>query len=106
MFVHRKNIIKGYEKVEEDFTLHTLQGEYQGVKGDFIATNLDDDMLIISQDYIDAMKNIEIKPHPNKQMSESATGEYIKQLKMMNQLNQEEDQEYIEGMQLGWAYKK
>ena len=107
MFVHRKNVIKSYEQIDDSFQLSTIEGDFQGAKGDYVATNLDGDMLILEKEYVAAMKNIEIKPHSTPKVHEGFANEYIKQLKQMGILNQEESDEYIKGENYGWeCYRK
>lgn len=91
-WVHRKNIITSMSKVYENSLLDTPQGQEFASEGDWIATNVDGDQLIISEQYIQEMSQIKVVPSTRQKKSSPFVEEYMKQLQEMTPLQQEENE--------------
>ena len=91
--VHRKDIYTSMRKVYEDSILTTISGQVDVEAGNYIGTNVDGDQLIFSEDYVNEMKQIKAVTNPtHKKAPEGFASEYMKQLQMMEQLQQDESE--------------
>lgn len=99
MFVHKNNLIRSATKPFENTLLETIRGKELATPQDNIITNYYGEQFVVSDDYIREMERVEIKPSKRKKMNSPFVEQYMKQMKMMSNLQQEEDSEYIEKFQ-------
>ena len=102
MFAHRKHVINSYEKVEDEFFLHTADGEFQGSKDDYLATNVDGDKFIISEEYAAKLMSIELSSQHKRRIESPFTEQ--QKIEMANGcgMSPNESISYIKGLNNGW----
>ena len=100
MFVHKKHVIVSYEKIKGEFSLHTADGEFQGSKDDCIATNVDGDKFIISEEYAEKLMSIEFKPQPKRRIESPFTEQ--QKIEMTNGCGLIPNEDYINELDNGW----
>lgn len=105
-FANKNKLYKTIEILQDDVLLHHLSGEVFGYKGDALATTYNDEKEIICKSELHNYIEVKIETQPTETNPTPFVDEYVKQLCEMSNLNQEETDEYIEGKNEGWAYKK
>ena len=92
-FAHRKDIFTSMTKAIENSVLTTISGQVNVEVGNWVCTNLDGDRLIVSDAYVDAMKQVKVVTSPTrKKAPEGLASEYMRQLSEMPMLQQDESE--------------
>lgn len=105
-FVHSKNLMVSIVESYEDSLLDTQKGQELVMKGDFICTDVSGDQLVVSPEYVNAMKKVKIVTNPTQKIQSPFVQEYMRQLNEMDNLIQQESDSYINGEQDGWKIVK
>jgi hypothetical protein len=87
-FAKKSDILK-LDQIEEDFLLHTIEGEQLGSPGDYLATDLNNNKSIVTKEEYDDMVRVEYW------RTENYRSMYEQNAESMSELSQTEDDSFI-----------
>lgn len=87
-FARKSDIVK-LDQIQEDFLLHTLQGEQFGASGDYLASSLNGNQSIVTKEEVVDMVRVEYWK------TENYRNMYEQSAASMSELSQTEDDSFV-----------